>query len=211
MILFQGDSITDAGRDRRIAGTTNHTEGMGEGYAFIAACQLLADYPEKHFKFYNRGISGNKVFQLKERWHKDCLCLKPDVLSVLIGVNDFWHTLSHDYQGTRDVYERDYLALMYSTREALPKTRIIICEPFILPCGHIEIEWLSQFQGYREAARKVADSIDAVFVPFQSMFDEACQRMPAAYWATDGVHPTAAANHLMAGTWVKTVSGLFDL
>src|SRR4030043_1969549 len=90
-ILFQGDSITDAGRDRKSEGNANNSNALGKGYVYSIATQLLAESPGDGLKIYNRGISGNKVFQLADRWDKDCLDLKPDVLSILIGVNDIWH------------------------------------------------------------------------------------------------------------------------
>src|SRR5262245_23577905 len=93
-ILFQGDSITDAGRSREQAGLVNDQRALGSGYAWLASAELLVDHPKSDFKIYNRGISGNKVFQLADRWQQDCLDLKPNLLSILIGVNDIWHTLN---------------------------------------------------------------------------------------------------------------------
>jgi lysophospholipase L1-like esterase len=206
VILFQGDSITDAGRDRSRENTPNDVRALGSGYAFLAASQLLAEHPAANLKIYNRGISGNKVFQLAERWDADCISLKPDVVSVLIGVNDIWHRLNGQYSGTVEVYEKDYLALLERTRKALPQVKLVICEPFVLRCGAVNDKWFPEFTEYRAAARRVADSFNAVFVPFQSMFDEATRKAPANYWAADGVHPTVAGCHLMARIWLEAVS-----
>ena len=98
-ILFQGDSITDGGRDRGQY-YANNARGMGQGYVRHITTELLGNHPGSELRIYNRGISGHKVFQLRDRWVDDCLILKPDVLSILIGVNDFWHTLDWGYQGT---------------------------------------------------------------------------------------------------------------
>jgi lysophospholipase L1-like esterase len=206
VVLFQGDSITDAGRDRRRVDSANDARALGTGYALFIASQLLAQRPEAGLKIYNRGISGNKVFQLAERWDKDCLALKPNVLSILIGVNDLWHTLNGNYNGTVEIYEKDYRALIERTQRALPGVRLVICEPFVLRTGAVNDQWFPEFDGYRAAARRVATDSHAVFVPFQAMFDKAVQAAPPGYWAADGVHPTIAGAALMARTWLETVS-----
>ena len=92
-VLFQGDSITDAGRSREKASIANDQAGLGSGYAGMAAVELLLDRPDYNLKVYNRGISGNKVFQLADRWQEECIKLQPNLVSILIGVNDFWHTI----------------------------------------------------------------------------------------------------------------------
>jgi lysophospholipase L1-like esterase len=207
VILFQGDSITDAGRSREKAEIPNEQPGLGNGYAWLAAAELLTDRPNSGLKIFNRGISGNKVFQLAERWQADCLDLKPDVLSILIGVNDFWHTLDGKYKGTVEVYERDFRALLERTRKALPKLKLVICEPFVLRCGAVNEKWFPGFDAYRAAAKRVARDFRATFIPFQSMFDEAIKYAPAAHWAGDGVHPSAAGASLMAHAWLRTVAG----
>lgn len=206
-ILLQGDSITDAGRDRRREGNANDKGALGSGYAFLIASNLLAERADAGLKIYNRGISGNKVFQLADRWDKDCLALKPDLLSILIGVNDIWHTLNGQYNGTIEIYERDYRALLERTKRALPNVKLVICEPYVLRCGAVNEKWFPEFDGYRAAARRVATDFGALFVPFQSMFDEAVKKAPPAHWAADGVHPTMAGAYLMAQTWLAAVSG----
>jgi lysophospholipase L1-like esterase len=205
VILFQGDSITDAGRDKRRR-SPNDAGALGNGYVLLAASELLAEHPGEGLKVYNRGISGNKVFQLAERWDADCIELKPDLLSILIGVNDLWHRLNGQYDGTVEVYEKDYRALLTRTREALPQVKLAICEPFVLRCGAVTEKWFPDFDGYRAAARRLTGEFNAVFVAFQSMFDEASRRASPSYWAGDGVHPTIAGARLMARAWLKAVS-----
>jgi lysophospholipase L1-like esterase len=207
VILFQGDSITDAGRSREKASVPNDQTALGSGYAWLATAGLLVDRPKDQLKIYNRGISGNKVYQLAERWNDECLQLKPNLLSILIGVNDLWHKLGGKYDGTLETYERDYKALIERTRRALPKVKLVICEPFVLRCGAINETWFPAFDGYRAAAKRVAESNHAAFLPFQAMFDEAVKYAPPEHWAKDGVHPSAAGASLMAHEWLKQVNG----
>ena len=203
-ILFQGDSITDAGRDKKNQ-IANQQKALGAGYAWMAASHLLIKNPQLNLTIHNRGISGNKVHQLANRWDKDCLDLKPDILSIMIGVNDIWHGLNGKYEGTVKTYEDDFLSLMERTRKALPKTQFVICEPFVLRCGAVNDKWFPEFDRYRAAARKVADQNNATFVPFQSMFDEAVQYAPPKHWAGDGVHPSSHGASLMAHFWTQSV------
>jgi lysophospholipase L1-like esterase len=204
-ILFQGDSITDFGRDRAQAAKPNSQPALGSGYAWLTAMQLLVDRPNAKLKIYNRGVSGNKVFELADRWQEDCLDLKPDVLSILIGVNDYWHKHDGHYDGTVEIYERDYRALIKRTKAALPGVKLVICEPFVLRCGAVNDTWFPEWAGYAPAAKRVADAAGAVFVPFQAMFDEAVKFAPPNVWAADGVHPTASGATLMAHWWLKAV------
>lgn len=206
-ILFQGDSITDAHRSRAEADQPNSQPALGNGYAWLAAAQLLVDRSGDGLKCFNRGISGNKVFQLAERWQQDCLDLKPDVLSILIGVNDFWHTLDGKYDGTVEKYETDYRALLKQTREALPAVRLVIGEPFVLRCGAVTEEWFPEFDKYRAAARRIAEDHGGLFVPYQNVFDAATKLAPPQRWAEDGVHPSADGAALMAHAWRQVVDG----
>lgn len=204
-ILFQGDSITDAGRSREAEGNANEQKPLGKGYAWLASASALVDRPNDGLKFHNRGISGNKVFQLADRWEKDCLELKPNVLSILIGVNDIWHMLNGKYDGTVEIYERDYHDLIERTKAALPAVKLVICEPFVLRCGAVDDKWFPIFDGYRAAAKRVSDAAGATFVPFQAMFDQAVEHAPAKHWAGDGVHPSPAGAALMAHNWLRAV------
>lgn len=206
-ILFQGDSITDAGRSRKTANEANNHEAMGRGYAHMTAAAILASHPESNLKIYNRGISGNKVHQLASRWDADCLDLKPNVLSILIGVNDIWHGLNGKYDGTVKTYEDDFRALLARTQKALPDTTIVICEPFVLKCGAVNDKWFPEFDKYRAAAKKLSKEFQTKFVPFQTMFDEAVKFAPPNVWAGDGVHPSANGAALMSNFWLKTVIG----
>ncbi len=207
VVLFQGDSITDAGRSRETASKPNLQAGLGSGYAWLAGAELLVDYPDANLSIYNRGISGNKVHQLAERWQVECLDIKPNVLSILIGVNDFWHALNGNYKGTVEIYEKDYRELLKRTSKALPKTKIIICEPFVLRCGAVNDKWFPEFDKYRAASKKLADEFKASFVPFQTIFDRALNYAPPAHWAGDGVHPSSSGASLMAHHWLQAAAG----
>src|SRR5690606_4954022 len=205
-ILFQGDSITDAGRNRDIK-EPNNSSALGRGYAFLAAAELLHNFASLKLNIHNRGISGNKVYQLAERWEEDCLKIKPDVLSILIGVNDYWHKRNGNYDGTVATYRNDYMALIEPTKKALPNVTLIICEPFAIPgTKAVDNTWFPEFNEYQTAAREVADRFDAVFIPFQSVFDKAMEKAPGDYWAPDGVHPSIAGAQLMATTWMQIVA-----
>jgi lysophospholipase L1-like esterase len=204
VILFQGDSITDAGRERD-NNDANSQPALGNGYAWLAASHLLLDQAAANLTIYNRGISGNKVYQLHERWDEDCIKLKPTVVSILIGVNDIWHKLNGNYDGTLEKYETDYRALLDRTKKELPNVRLVVCQPFVLRCGAVTEKWFPEFDGYCAAARKVADEAGARFVSFQSMFDGATKIAPPERWAKDGVHPSPDGAALMAHEWIKSV------
>ncbi len=205
IILFQGDSITDAGRNREDKGF-NNPRALGTGYALLAAAALLEKYAPLNLKIYNKGISGNKVFELAARWEQDCLDIKPDVLSILIGVNDFWHKLDGNYDGTVETYRKDFFTLMERTRKALPDVKVIIGEPFAVPgVKAVDEKWYPEFYEFQRAAREIADSFGAIFIPYQRIYDEAQKRAPGVYWTGDGVHASLAGAQLMAKAWLSFI------
>ncbi|MDB5007514.1 MAG: lysophospholipase [Mucilaginibacter sp.] len=207
VILFQGDSITDWGRDHAKS-APNETGALGTGYVLLTAGQLLLQNPGKALQIYNKGISGNKVYQLAERWDADCLALKPNVLSIHIGVNDFWHTLTSGYTGTIENYISDYHKLLDRTKQALPDVKLVICEPFAVKgVKAVDDRWYPTFDLFRKAARDIATEYNAPFVPFQSAFDKALESAPGNYWTIDGVHPAIPGEALMARTWTEAVQG----
>ena len=199
-ILFQGDSITDGNRGR--SADPNHI--LGHGYCFIIAAQYGARFPEKNLTFMNRGISGNIVSNLQARWQKDTLDLKPDVLSILIGIND-------GRKVPLEQYELVYDKLLTETKAALPNIKFVLCEPFYLPKGgHVESDARDQDVKKRQViVAKLAEKHHAALVRLQHVFDEACKHAPAEYWIWDSVHPTYSGHQLMADEWVKTVSQFY--
>lgn len=205
VILFQGDSITDGNRGRNA--DPNHI--LGHGYQFSIGSRVGADYPEKKFVFYNRGISGNKVNDLENRWQPDTLELKPDVLSILVGVNDASSVVfQREPVITVEMYETTYNSLLEQTLVKFPDILFVLCEPFILPIGRVKENWEAYHADIvqRQAVvRKLASKYNAVFVGFQEVFDKACDKAAADYWIWDGVHPTVAGHELMAREWLKQV------
>lgn len=208
-ILFQGDSITDAGRDRE-RHDANDNRALGSGYVKEIASHLLGEHPTKNLKIYNKGISGHKVFQLADRWEEDCMKIAPDVLSLMIGVNDYWHTLSHDYKGTVNTYSEDLNALLERTKKALPNLKIIMLEPFSVAGGTaITNEWSINFTPYRIAAKSIAEKFGATLIETHTIFQKALQIAPVNYWCPDGVHPSIAGAHLMAEAWIEAFDKLY--
>lgn len=205
VVLFQGDSITDSGREKSKQ-LANSPGSFGSGYAFLAGAHLLNEFASKELLIYNRGISGNKVFQLADRWQKDCFDLKPNLISILIGVNDFWHMLDGKYSGTVEKYENDFRQLLILTKKMMPEGHLVIGEPFaVLGCSAVTEKWYPAFDTYRAAAKKLAEEFDTVFIPYQSVFDQAQNFAPAKFWTGDGVHPSMAGCSLMAEAWLKAV------
>lgn len=206
VVLFQGDSITDAGRNRSLEDRVNDFEMLGRGYPLYAAAGLLAARPDRDLRILNRGISGNRVPDLDKRWERDCIDLKPDLLSILIGVNDYGHTRGSNYDGTAERYLSEYRRLLERTRKMLPGTKIVICEPFLIHGGTVlDDSWEPAFAGYRRVAALLAAEFNAGFVPFQEVFNAALEKAPAGYWGADGIHPSTAGAVLMAEAWLKTV------
>jgi len=204
-ILFIGDSITDGGR-ARTGNDYNHT--MGQSYAYILSARLGNGLAEKNLTFINRGISGNRITDLQARWKTDVLDLKPDVLSILVGIND---TLLANGKERPEQYEQIYDQLLKETIAALPNTRIIIGEPFLLPVGKYKANYLAVLAEVKKRQAIVARLAGKYHLPlirYQQAFDNACHRAPAEHWSWDGVHPHYAGHGLMAETWLKTVSAL---
>ena len=193
--LFQGDSITDAGRSR------DNNDYRGNGYPTIAAGKLGFKYPGE-YKFLNRGISGDRVVDVYARMKRDITELDPDYLSILIGVNDVWHELHEIPNGVDfEKYYKVYCDLVEEVLHKCPGCKIFILEPFVLKCTATEGEWgiFSREVALRaEMAKKVAEKYGLVFIPLQEKFNEAAKKAPAAYWLLDGVHPSAMGHTLIS-------------
>ena len=202
-ILFQGDSITDVGRKREIS-KPNRPKGLGNGYVKLIVTALQKQSPSQ-YDCYNRGISGNRIVDLYARWKIDGVNLQPNMISILIGVNDTWHEFGSQNGVEVDRYETIYRLLLDYTLERLPKVRLVLCEPFVLPCGVVTPAWENEMAQRRQIVKNLADTYSATFVPFQTMFDNALDDAPPHQWAEDGVHPTPAGHQRMADLWLKTV------
>lgn len=201
VVLFQGDSITDCGRGRE--GTAPNL-ALGHGYASGVAGWLLAHKPSLGLSIFNRGISGNRIVDLAARVKSDVINLRPDVLSILIGVNDTWHEFGGRCNGVAvPKYTRVFREFLTEVKEALPAIQLVLCEPFVLPCGVVTGEWVAEMDQRRAAVATLSREFGAVFIPFQNLFDEAMKEAPAPYWAADGVHPTEAGHTRMAEAWIR--------
>ncbi|WP_080840777.1 SGNH/GDSL hydrolase family protein [Cohnella massiliensis] len=203
-VLFQGDSITDGGRGR--SEDLNHI--LGHSYPYLIAARLGERLAASRPHFINRGISGNRVSDLYARWNEDAIALKPDLISILIGVNDLWRIMSNEPSGATDRFERAYRHLLEETREVLPDAVLVLLEPFILKTGAtLEKwdEWNRRMAVYRQTVKALAEQYGALFVPLQEPFDRAAEKADPAYWIWDGVHPTAAGHHLIAEQWLSVV------
>ena len=207
VILFQGDSITDGGRNKAIL-DFNNSAGLGPTYPYLTAAALLNNFPDKNLKIYNRGVGGNKVYQLAQRWDKDCLGLKPNVLSILIGVNDYLHKRNGTYNGTIKIFSDDYKNLLLRTKEKFPDIKLIIAEPFgVFGVKGVDESWRPEFDEYRYVAARLAKEFDSAFIPLQTVFDNAKKLAEGSYWSKDGVHPDIAGHELMAKNWVEVFKG----
>lgn len=203
--LFQGDSITDGNRGR----TNDPNHIMGHGYAFSIAGRLGADFPDKQLKFINRGISGNKITDLAKRWQADALDLKPDLVSILIGVNDTASVVKQRQNPVNiELFEQTYITLLNQTKDKFPQVVFVLGEPFILPVGKTnnwEL-WEADIVKRRMVVQNIAKKYNAVLVMYQDMFTTAIKEAAPEYWIWDGIHPTVAGHELMAREWIKCVS-----
>lgn len=195
--LFQGDSITDAGRNR------NDICGYGTGYPNVVASVLGAKYPGE-YRFINEGVSGDRVVDMYARIKRDCTNYTPDILTVLIGVNDVWHELKReDRNGVdNDKYFKIYCMFVEEVMHMCPGIKIVILEPFVLT-GDGTNAYYDVFRREVEkraaSAKAVAEKYGLEFVPLQAKLDAAVsEKTPASYWLRDGVHPTAAGHGFIA-------------
>lgn len=207
-ILFQGDSITDAGRSRDI----NRDDLVGIGYPNLVMASLGLENPGE-YDFVNRGISGDRVVDLYARIKKDILNIRPDVMSILIGVNDVWHEIVDSNGVDAEKYYKVYSMLIEEIKKELPDIKIMILEPFVLKAAATTEEWntfLSETQKRAQMAKKVAEEFELAFVPLQDGFDKLTEKAPADYWLRDGVHPTAMGHEYIKAEWIRAFKTLIN-
>lgn len=208
-LVFQGDSITDGGR-QRTGSDYNHI--MGQDYAYILAAEIGSEYPERSLVFVNRGISGDRVIDLAARWQQDTIALRPDLLSILVGINDTLATGAKTE--TVAQYEAVYDKLLSQTIAALPNTKIVLGEPFLMPVAKHKADYAAEMVEVKKrqaVALRLAAKYHLPIVLYQEAFDAACAKAPADHWSWDGVHPTYAGHGLMAKEWLKTVDAFWGL
>ena len=206
LILFQGDSITDCGRNREDNTST------GVGYVHMVKGQLGYEHPGK-YEFINRGNGGNQIVDVYARIKRDIINLKPDYMSLLIGVNSVGQELGVRRSGlSAEKFEKIYDMLIGEILEALPNIKIMILEPFVFEATattatEAEPERWNYFRTEvplrAAAARRIAEKYDLPFVELQNKFDCACKQAPASYWLRDGVHPTSMGHWIIKNEWMK--------
>ncbi|MBE6381033.1 MAG: lysophospholipase [Lentisphaerae bacterium] len=205
-ILFQGDSITDCCRARDAAANTpGH---LGYGYVNLISSELLGTKPEEMYRCINKGISGNRVVDLYARWKIDALNFSPDVISILIGVNDVWHEVGNQNGVEADRFEQVYRMLLEWTKKVLPEVKLLIMEPFALISDVVDEAFMADVKVRAGIAEKLAAEFGAVYLPLQNMLNEATKLAPNSYWLADGVHPSPAGNKLIADAWLKAAADL---
>ncbi len=198
-ILFYGDSITDMGRNREV--DVGNIFSYGAGYPYAVACELFKEDPNA-YTLINKGISGNRTVDLYARVKCDVWNFEPDLLSILIGVNDVWHEQAGN--GVEiDRFEKVYSMLIEDTKKRLPGTEILLMEPFVLHGAATENwELFKQVYDYAKVVKKLADKYGLYFLPLQKKFDEAAEKYGPEPYLYDGVHPNVAGAKLIADEWV---------
>lgn len=204
VILFQGDSITDGGRMKDYEHDLNHQ--MGHGYAYVVNSTLGSAYPEKNLKFINKGISGNRVADLYGRWFDDTIRINPDILSILIGINDCEQFRLYSYSSDAVRFEKTYRLLLDEAIKSNPDIKIVLMEPFGLPVGERKDNFDEMYdilKGYQDATKRVAEDYGAVFIPLQQKFFDLSGKSSADYWCWDGIHPTVCGHGIIADEWME--------
>ena len=203
-VLFQGDSITDASRSRE------NDVNKGIGYATLVSAELGLDYPGE-YEFINRGVGGDRIVEVYGRIKRDILNLKPDIISILIGVNDVWHEINWQNGVPVKKFEKIYNMLIEEIIEELPNTKIIILEPFALKGIGTEGKWdefRMDLEAHAKVAEKIADRFNLKFVPLMEKFDQATKLAPPEYWLYDGVHPTSVGHEIIKREYLKAFKEL---
>ena len=192
-ILFQGDSITDCERNR------DDSSCLGQGYAVITAEKIAANYPDQ-YRFLNKGISGNRSVDLYARVKCDIINLKPDILTIMIGVNDSWHELEEQNGVSVERYEELLNMLIEDVKKALPEIKIVLLEPFVMLGSGTEkyYDVFAQEVAQRQAiCKRLAEKYDLLFVPLQEKLQSFAANNPTEDVLFDGVHPFYAGHLLI--------------
>ena len=206
-ILFQGDSVTDCGRSR------DNDSWLGSGYPLLIEAALGLDAPGE-YRFINRGVSGDRVASVYKRRKEDIIDLKPDFMSLLIGVNDIWHPLNQGIITDTAKLEAQLDTLICEVQSALPETKILLMAPFILRAAatddspDLPNRFSSFYRGVREIAERMqnlAAKRDVAFLDLQSAFEEAAKAAEPSYWLADGVHPTIKGHELIKRELLKNL------
>lgn len=198
-ILFFGDSITDARRQME------DDYFLGNGYVTILAGNIGYEYPGQ-YEFINRGISGNRIVDLYERIKIDCLNLKPDILTIFIGVNDVLHEAALKNGVGNEKFYKIYKMLLEEILEELPDVKIVLIEPFVYKDPETEYALsyiLSEVPKRAEMVRKLAKEFCIPCISVKEAFDEKISKSNQKYYVRDGVHPTAMGHGIIAKEWER--------
>ena len=184
--------------------------GYGAGYPALVAARIFGDHLGNEYNIINRGISGNRVVDLYARWKIDCLNLKPDVLSILIGVNDTWHEKSANRNGVEvDRYKLIYDMLLEWTVKTLPEIKLVLMEPFVLETGAVSADWLPEIAERGAVVKELAEKYNAIFIPCQQIISDAAAKAGAdELILRDGVHPSVMGHQVLADAWLKYAGSL---
>ncbi len=202
-ILFFGDSITDAGRNRDAA--PGDSSGWGTGYVYQLAARLGADLADYSLSFSNQGISGNRIYDLESRLESDVLSQEPDLVSLLIGINDVWRRYDSGVASEIGDFAASYRRVLQKLSAA--SVEIVILEPFLLPVPEDRRVWREDLNPKIDVIRDLAREFDATLVPLDGIFAAASTRRESAFWLPDGVHPSPAGHALIAEAWLSAVVG----
>lgn len=197
-VLFQGDSVTDCGRSRE------DLTDLGPGYPRFAAALLRERRPGQDWEFLNRGVGGNRTDHLLARWQEDCIALQPDILSILIGINDTWRAFDSNDPTTTEQFEANYRRLLEDVRRNT-RAKILLLEPFVLHDTPDKDAWRPDLDPKIGVVRRLAREYAAAYVPLDGLFAAACVEREPSYWAGDGVHPTEAGARLIAAAYADAV------
>ncbi|MBQ1963765.1 MAG: SGNH/GDSL hydrolase family protein [Clostridia bacterium] len=198
-LLFQGDSITDAGRDKR------NYHDMGKGYPKFAAAQIREVLPDAEIEMINLGISGNRTDQLFDRLYPDAIELAPDVISVLIGINDIWHRFSASrIETTLAQTETNYRAILERIRTQT-NAKIVMLQPFLLDCEKNQ-HLRPGLDELLPVVKRLADEYADLYIPLDELFNEAMKTQPEpCYYSADGVHPTENGSAFIGEHYAKAI------
>ena len=200
-LLFQGDSITDAGRDRA------DIHNMGNGYPKYASEILRADYPDVEFEFINLGISGNRTDQLFDRMYEDMILIEPDIVSILICINDVWHRHSHNIETTDAQIAANYRAILERLKRQT-NAKILILAPFLLDNAEKE-SWRVELDTILPIVRSLAEEYADAFSPLDKHFEDALKTQPEpCHYSPDGVHPNENGAKFIAELYVRAMKNL---
>lgn len=196
-ILFQGDSITDCSRNK-----LSRTD-LGEGYVNLINHYITSHFPDADIVCCNRGIYGNRTINLKRRWRRSTLNLSPDVLSILVGINDTWRRYDRNLVTSPEKFRDNYLYLVDKAKENNPDLKLVLMSPFLLPTSNDQLEWFEDLNPKIEIINNIAKQYEAIYIPLQDIFNNHITiEKPNCYWTLDGVHPTLEGHALIAKEWL---------